>query len=123
MFQHVKSPFEKSRLESRLQAVGAWNRLKAGLQTRRTHAQQIFQTRSKLFLFLMSFVAFAFGQNADQPDEPLSPPPLNFKIPPAPPLSPEQALKTFQLQPGFRIELIAAEPLVQAPVAIQFDAN
>src|SRR5438876_11389381 len=41
------SPFEKSRLESRLQAVGPWNSLKAGLQTRRTYIREIFQTRSK----------------------------------------------------------------------------
>ena len=41
-------------------------------------------------------------------------------IPPAPALSPEQALKTFKVQDGFRIELVASEPLVQSPVAIQF---
>src|SRR5207249_1663002 len=55
----AKSPFEKSRLESRLQAVGAWNRLKAGLQTRRTYIREIFQTRSKPFSVpLPSLLAF-----------------------------------------------------------------
>ena len=43
------------------------------------------------------------------------------KIPPAPPLSPDAALKTFKLQPGFRIELFASEPSLQVPVAAQFD--
>ncbi len=43
------------------------------------------------------------------------------KIPPAPPLSPEAELKTFKVQPGFRVELFAAEPTVQVPVAAQFD--
>jgi putative membrane-bound dehydrogenase-like protein len=43
------------------------------------------------------------------------------KIPPAPVLSPDEALKTFQLAPGFRMELVAAEPLVQSPVQAQFD--
>ena len=38
-----------------------------------------------------------------------------------PPLSPEQALDTFQLPPGFRIELVAAEPDVVDPVAMAFD--
>src|SRR5438874_6752338 len=44
-------------------------------------------------------------------------------IPPAPALTPEQALKTFKLQPGFRIELVASEPLVEAPIAISFDPD
>ncbi len=42
------------------------------------------------------------------------------KIPPAPALTPEQALKTFTVAPGYRLELAAAEPLVQEPVAIAF---
>ena len=37
--------------------------------------------------------------------------------------TPAEALKTFKLQPGFRIELVAAEPLVQDPVSISFDEN
>src|SRR5437016_3342221 len=42
-----ESSFEKSRLESRLQEVPRPDRLKAGLQTRRTHTQEIFKTRSE----------------------------------------------------------------------------
>ena len=42
------------------------------------------------------------------------------QIPPAPALSPEEALKQFKVAPGFRIEPVAAEPLVQDPVAMQF---
>ena len=42
------------------------------------------------------------------------------KIPPAPPLSPADALKTFKLAPGFRLELVASEPLVVMPVALAF---
>lgn len=37
------------------------------------------------------------------------------------PLSPEEALAGFELEPGYRIELAAAEPLVRDPVAIAFD--
>ncbi len=40
---------------------------------------------------------------------------------PSPPLSPVQSLQSFQLDPQLRIELVAAEPLVQDPVAITFD--
>lgn len=36
-------------------------------------------------------------------------------------LSPEEALQRFQLEPGLRIELVAAEPLVASPVAFVFD--
>jgi mono/diheme cytochrome c family protein/glucose/arabinose dehydrogenase len=44
--------------------------------------------------------------------------------PPAPPvLSPEEALKTFKLPPGFKIQTVAAEPLVETPVAVTWDAR
>ena len=37
------------------------------------------------------------------------------------PLSPDEALGSFELEPGYRIELAAAEPLITSPVAIAFD--
>jgi putative membrane-bound dehydrogenase-like protein len=37
------------------------------------------------------------------------------------PLAPEQAPLSFRLEPGLRIELVAAEPMVQSPVALAFD--
>jgi putative membrane-bound dehydrogenase-like protein len=40
---------------------------------------------------------------------------------PRAPLSPNEALASFELEPGYRIELAAAEPLITAPVAIAFD--
>src|SRR6476646_7732010 len=39
----------------------------------------------------------------------------------SPALSPEAALKTFYMPPGYRIELVASEPLVQEPVALDWD--
>ncbi len=42
---------------------------------------------------------------------------------PSPALSPEEELKSFRLAPGLKIELVAAEPLVQEPVVIQFDSK
>lgn len=46
------------------------------------------------------------------------------KTPDAPPvLSPNEALSDFQLPDGFTAELVAAEPLVEAPVALAFDEN
>src|SRR5204862_2864468 len=38
-----------------------------------------------------------------------------------PPLSPEAALKTIRTKPELQVELVAAEPLVQSPVAIDWD--
>ncbi|HYE98863.1 MAG TPA: PVC-type heme-binding CxxCH protein, partial [Planctomycetota bacterium] len=40
-----------------------------------------------------------------------------------PPLSPQESLKKMRLRPGFRIELVAAEPLVQDPVAFEWGAD
>jgi mono/diheme cytochrome c family protein/glucose/arabinose dehydrogenase len=37
------------------------------------------------------------------------------------PLSPAAALKTFYMPPGYAVELVASEPLVQDPVAIDWD--
>lgn len=41
----------------------------------------------------------------------------------APVLTPGQALHTFKLAEGFRIELVASEPLIHDPVAMTFDAR
>jgi mono/diheme cytochrome c family protein/glucose/arabinose dehydrogenase len=41
----------------------------------------------------------------------------------APVYTPEEELTRFRLADGYRLELVAAEPLVQDPVAIDFDAD
>ena len=41
--------------------------------------------------------------------------------PPAPELTPAQAMDTFVIAPGFEVTLVAAEPLVEDPVAITWD--
>ena len=38
-------------------------------------------------------------------------------------LSPKQALSTFKLPEGFKIELIASEPMISDPVAMDVDEN
>ncbi|MDB5262157.1 MAG: cytochrome, partial [Adhaeribacter sp.] len=45
------------------------------------------------------------------------------KDPPVTPLSPEESLQKIQLPPGYRVELVASEPMVQEPVAMAWDAN
>ena len=53
------------------------------------------------------------------------PPELNAAkdLPRIPAVEPAQALKTFQVKKGFRLDLVAAEPLVKDPIAISFDEN
>ena len=67
---------------------------------------------------VLSILALSFrsvhqgGMGADAP-----------KKPPAvkSPLSPQEALKHFKITPGLRIELVAAEPQMESPVAMTFD--
>ncbi len=46
---------------------------------------------------------------------------LKDLLPRLKPLEPQEALKCFQIEKGFRIELVAAEPDVVDPIAIAFD--
>jgi mono/diheme cytochrome c family protein/glucose/arabinose dehydrogenase len=46
---------------------------------------------------------------------------IKFKLPPPAPLKPDEALKAFTIEKGYRIELVAAEPLVEAPIAMSWD--
>ena len=77
------------------------------------------------FILLCGIVVsqVAFGQSGDKPGEVQKVLVPEEKIPPAPILSPAESLKSFKLQPGFRIEVVAAEPLVTMPVAAQWDGN
>jgi putative membrane-bound dehydrogenase-like protein len=60
------------------------------------------------------------GDRADKPGVVQKPPSFSASLPPSPALSPAEALKTFKLAPGIKLELVAAEPLVEDPVAITF---
>ena len=62
------------------------------------------------------------AQSGDKKGEQQVAPISADKIPPSPPLSPEQALKSFKLPPGFEAEIVASEPLIDNPVIVQWDA-
>lgn len=68
---------------------------------------------------VISFVAvFGIVANAQQP------PQLPQKgSGPGKPLSPQEAQKLFKLDDGLRIELVACEPQIESPVAMQFDPD
>src|SRR6185436_9552779 len=39
------------------------------------------------------------------------------------PLTPEEALATFSMPPGYHAELVVAEPMVDSPILMDFDAD
>lgn len=84
-------------------------------------------TRSLIAIAAAALAALAphaaRAQHGDQPGERQPDLPPDLDVPPAPVLSPEQALAAFAIQPGFRVELAAAEPLIEDPVAAAFDAR
>ncbi|HXW08773.1 MAG TPA: c-type cytochrome [Vicinamibacterales bacterium] len=49
------------------------------------------------------------------------PPPVQKVAPDSPALAPEAELKTFIMPPGYRVELVASEPMVVDPVAMDVD--
>ena len=71
-------------------------------------------------LIPVTFAATLFAQGGDKKSEEQAPLPSHIKVPPAPVLTPEEEARTFTLAPGFRAELVAADPLVGDPVAMQF---
>jgi len=68
--------------------------------------------------FLVGIVVSAWG--AEPPKDSLD---RDYagELPRIPPTEPDKALATFQVAPGFKLEQVAAEPLVADPVAIAFD--
>ena len=73
--------------------------------------------RPFLSLLLTTIPAFALNNKNAGPDKVE----IKFNLPPPAPLKPDEALKTFTIEKGYRIELVAAEPLVEAPIAMSWD--
>src|SRR5688572_8317177 len=82
--------------------------------------------KKQFSVFALTLFAYAGSLSAQIPPEPATPQksivPEDL-IPPSPVLSPEEELKTFQIAPGMRIELVACEPMVGHPVAVAFDPD
>jgi mono/diheme cytochrome c family protein/glucose/arabinose dehydrogenase len=74
-------------------------------------------------LCVASLVAIAGAQVGDRSAIDTAPPPADWRIPATPVRTPEESMRLMDLPPGFRIEVAAAEPLVQDPIAITFDAR
>jgi putative membrane-bound dehydrogenase-like protein len=83
----------------------------------------------RVLLPLLAFVFFCPSASTAQSGKaPQGAPPQRTKdysaeLPRIPPREPADALRTFRLHPDFRVELVAAEPLIRSPVALDFDEN
>src|SRR4051812_3708423 len=79
------------------------------------------QMRFVHLLFLPTiFSASLLAQRGDKRGEEQKSLPEHIQVPPAPIRTPEEEAATFKLAPGFRAELVAADPLIGDPIAMQF---
>ena len=78
-----------------------------------------------LIFFLVSLLTSAPACRSAEPDPRMVAPPngLTGKLPSIPPTPAHDAAKTFRVLDGFRMDLLAAEPLVASPVAMAYDEN
>jgi mono/diheme cytochrome c family protein len=77
---------------------------------------------TRYFTCAFVFAALATGISSQETGQ-AWPPPIQQVRPESPALSPAEALKTFTLPPGYRLELVASEPLVQDPVVMDWDVD
>jgi glucose/arabinose dehydrogenase/mono/diheme cytochrome c family protein len=89
----------------------------------------ICPTRSRLAIALLAILPCWVGdpalyaQRGDREGHEMAPPPAHWKIPAAPVVSAQDAPATFAVPEGFRVELVAAEPMIHDPVVLTFDGN
>ena len=77
-------------------------------------------------LYLFTALACLTALCCQQPvtEDPAPPRPVTLDPNPDPTwLSPEESIKRVQLPPGYHLQLVASEPVIQEPVAIVWDAN
>ena len=73
----------------------------------------VLASRSSSILLVTIALAVGSSLSAEERSKPY----------PVPPLSPEDSLETIQVPDGYRLELFAAEPLIEEPVAIAWDGD
>jgi mono/diheme cytochrome c family protein/glucose/arabinose dehydrogenase len=78
------------------------------------------KTTCRLTLFIVAaMIATGHGYQAGPAGA--WPPPLQPSRPDSGPLAPADSMKTFFMAPGYRVELVASEPLIQDPIVIDWD--
>ena len=73
-------------------------------------------------LFLTAYLDTSHFSN-DSSEDPFATPRTVSQDPIKTPLSPDESIKTFRLPKGYRLELVAAEPMISEPVALAWDGN
>ena len=74
----------------------------------------------RLIAPLLLLASPVLAQNGDRAGEEQPPLPEDLVVPAAPPLNPAEELGTFVVEEGYRVELVAAEPLINDPIAAEF---
>ncbi|MDQ3349479.1 MAG: dehydrogenase, partial [Acidobacteriota bacterium] len=83
--------------------------------------QQMFLARFRMTAIAIAATAVtALGYQSTSPGD-RWPPPVQPGPPGSPALAPADAMKTFSMPPGYRLELVASEPLVQDPIVMDWD--
>src|SRR6266568_3427669 len=74
-----------------------------------------------LIIFLLGVAAVVVGKNPKDagPEDP----PIQFPLPVVDAKTPEEELKTFKVPEEFDVQLVAAEPMVEDPIALSFDGQ
>ena len=80
-----------------------------------TNTRILWKLSVPCLLILSLIVPWVMGQNKKAAK--------GFPVPPSPALTPREEMKTFKIAPGYRVELVASEPLVHDPVAMTFDPD
>lgn len=76
-------------------------------------------SRSAFSIFFVALILLISACKSGQQDQ-TWPLPVQQVTENSPVLSPDEAMKTIHLAPGYRLELVASEPLVQDPIALDF---
>lgn len=77
---------------------------------------------SRIFTTLLFLAAIATASVYAAEDKPeTADKDFSSELPRILPKSTDEALKSFKLRPGFRIELVASEPLIRSPMGMDFD--
>jgi len=86
-----------------------------------------FQTATVVYVAVLTIIAAtlsarpAHAQQGDNPGEAQPDLPAEWLDFESPVLSPAHAVGAFIVEPGFRVDVVACEPLIESPVEIEFD--
>ena len=78
----------------------------------------LFSPARRVVFFLVILLAMSLTRDGSAADAEI---PHNQDAPPGPALSPQEAIAKMSVPPGFKVELVACEPMLVNPVAMTFD--